>query len=188
VASRAGGGEYRNAAFEITTEWLEPDETLSIHLRADWNSIRQERQVRDDVSHVSPGGDKRFTVHASLEAVVYSVLDEIDFSASRSILRESRVAPDPGHGILPKTIVEMTAGASERIADIAREAVPRREKNRTPAHGRDTIGAVVELSVGRDSKCHAPGSRGLLRGNSRLWTRALGWNEQDQARNNTSGD
>jgi len=190
MASRAGGSEYRHAAIEITIDRFEPREALTFHLRADWNSAGYEREIRNDVSHVPPGWSERFAIHASLEAVVYSILDEIDLSAPGSILRESRVAPDPGHGVSTKTVVEMAAGASESVADIVRQAVPRREKNRAATESRGPISTVAELDVRRDAKWDASGRGRLLGGNCRLrmGERALGRDEQDQARDNTSNE
>lgn len=164
MASHAGGSEYRHATIEITIDRFEPREALTFHLRADWNSAGYEREIRNDVSHVPPGWSERFAIHASLEAVVYSILDEIDLSAPGSILRESRVAPDPGHGVSAKPVVEMAARTPERIAHIAGQAVACREKDRAPAQGRDAICTVAELGVRRDPKRSASRRRSLLRG------------------------
>ena len=84
----------------------------------------------------------------------------------------------------------MAAGASERVADIVREAVPRRDKNRATAESRGPICTVAELDVRRDAKWDASGRGRLLGGNCRLrmGERALGRDEQDQARDNTSNE
>ena len=75
----------------------------------------------------------------------------------------------------------MAAGASKSVADIVRQAVPRREKNRAATESRGPISTVAELDVRRDAKGDASGRGRLLGGNCRLrmGERALGRDEQD---------
>ena len=53
------------------------------------DATRQKGHVRDEVPHVTPRAIERETIHASLEAIVDAVLDEIHFSAAAPILRKA---------------------------------------------------------------------------------------------------
>ena len=127
MTARASGCESGFAARGIAFHRRQPWEALALHLGADGDSRREKCKIRDDVVHIFAGGVQTPTVHAALEAVVDSVFDQIDFSASRAVLRKSRVAPHPRHGVATQTAVEVTAGAAEGVTDVAGQAVTRGE-------------------------------------------------------------
>lgn len=124
MAPGTGRFEYRHAAPEITVCRVQPGEPLSFHFGADRDPGREKREVRDDVTHVAAGRVQGLSVHAAAEAVVDAVFDQVDFAAARTVLRESRVAANPGHRSGLQAVVEMTAGAAERVADVAGKTVP----------------------------------------------------------------
>ena len=135
---------------DVTRKRPQRREALSFHLHANGQSAREKCEIADDVTHVAARGIEGASVQASPKTVVDPVFDEIDLAAARAILRESRVAPHPWHGAGLEAVVEVTAGAPQRVADIARQAVPGGEEDRTPSKGSDPEYAVAQLRVGRD--------------------------------------
>jgi len=152
----------------ISLEWLEPRQTLSFDLRSDGDARRQKCEITHDVAHVASGWIESAAVHAPLEAVVDSVLYEIDLAAARAVLGEAGVASDPRHRPGLQAAVQMTAGAAERIADVAGQAVACSQEERAAAKCRRAVGAVAQLNVGGNPEPHALLGRTLLGGRCRV--------------------
>jgi hypothetical protein len=120
VAPRAGIRKYASTAVRITLERLETGKSLSLHLDADGHSAGQECEICHYVPHVPAGWNECRSIHAPAEAVVDSVLDQIDLPAPRAVLGISRECADPRHRIAAQSAVEMTTGAPQGIPDVTR--------------------------------------------------------------------
>ena len=153
---------------QISLEWLNLWQTLSFDLRSDGHARRQKCEVAHDVAHVPSGWIECAAVHAPLEAVVDSVLDEIDLAAARAVLGEAGVAADPRHCAGLQAAVQMTAGAAERIADVAGQAIACSQEERTAAKCRRAVRAIAQLNVGRNPEPHAWLGQTLLGGRCRV--------------------
>jgi len=120
MTTTASGRENGHASSCISLYGSQSRKALTFHLRANRNSVGEKCEVSDNIAHVPAVGAQATAVHAALEAVVDPVLDEIDFTAAFAVLGKARVASDPRHRIAAQSAVDMTTGAAERVADVAR--------------------------------------------------------------------
>jgi len=167
VAPAACARENAGTAPGVALERLKTGESLSIHLDPDRHSARKKCEIGHDVSHFSSRGSQRRPVHATAEAVVDSVLDQIDFAAPCAILRVTREGTDPRHCVAAQSAIEMATRTAQGITNVMRYTVARREQKGAPSERRCAVRAVLELALGRNAKWHSR-CRGLLRERGRF--------------------
>jgi hypothetical protein len=187
VATCARGCKNASPTLGVAAQRLKPRETLALHLYPDRHSARQKGEIRDYVTHVPAPGCECAAIHASPEAVVDPVLDEIDFAASGAVLRESGEGANPGHGVATQATVQVTTGAAERITDVMWKAVACRQKERAPPKRGCPVHAVFQLIDRRNPKGNAR-LCGLLRkrGRFRLTNRRHDCREQGREQDTDS--
>jgi hypothetical protein len=111
MANAAFRGKGRGTTRRITLENRNAWKTLAFDLRENRIATGEERHIGNDVAHVATLRNQRLSVHAALEAIVDPVLDDLNSSHARPVLRESRVNADPGHRVTPRAVIGVAAHA-----------------------------------------------------------------------------
>ena len=149
VTSRAGRREDLSSPRRITNERVELWNALSLHLFPWRVAAREKRDVRDHVAHVAAFRSQRLAVETSFEAIVDPILEQIDVTASRPVLRKARIGAHERHRIGDGAVGEMTVGAAQRGPGVLRQTVARIVNEcATPAYRSERDGVLDLRFVG----------------------------------------
>src|SRR5207247_1705590 len=123
VTLRAAGGVHRRPRRRVRRQLGPLLEPIARRGGLDRDVARQKPEVRNDVPHLGAVDGERRAVHAAPEAVVHAVLNRFDRRAAGAVLRVARVDAHPRAHRVAAARVEVTADATQVVADVTRQAV-----------------------------------------------------------------
>ena len=174
---RAGGREKHGGANGVTREGLQWRRSFTFDPSANGHAARQERHVRDEVSHLRARAIERDAIQAAFEAVIDAFLDHHDPAAPNAILRVARMDAHERQLILARAVRRVTTDALKRAPYVRGQAVLRVSEERAAAPNRAKDLGRADFAIGRHAKRNDGRHRGphLLRNVGRALRAAIGW-------------